>query len=86
MLFRALAILCLIWGFNFVVMKTANFYFSPELFVTYRFGLGAIVLVAVAIFSKLPKQFFCRQFFKFRLERYCVSTVLDFCLQVWFQC
>ena len=55
MLFRALAILCLIWGFNFVVMKTANFYFSPELFVTYRFGLGAIVLVAVAIFSKLPK-------------------------------
>lgn len=55
MFFRALGLLCLIWGFNFVVMKTANFYFSPELFVTYRFGLGAIVLVAVAIFSKLPK-------------------------------
>ena len=55
MVLRDLGILCLIWGFNFVVMKTANFYFSPELFVTYRFGLGAIVLVAVAIFSKLPK-------------------------------
>ena len=54
MVFRALGLLCLIWGFNFVVMKTANFYFSPELFVTYRFGLGAIVLVAVVIFSKIP--------------------------------
>ena len=54
MVFRALILLCLIWGFNFVVMKTANFYFSPELFVTYRFGLGAIVLLAVAWFSKIP--------------------------------
>ena len=51
---RALIMLCLIWGFNFVVMKTANFYFSPELFVTYRFGFGAIVLIAFAYFTKLP--------------------------------
>ena len=51
---QALGLLCLIWGFNFVVMKTANFYFSPETFVTYRFGLGAIVLVAFVLFRKLP--------------------------------
>ena len=51
---KALILLCLIWGFNFVVMKTANFYFSPELFVTYRFGLGAIILVATIFFLKLP--------------------------------
>lgn len=50
---RAIALLCLIWGFNFVVMKTANFYFSPEIFVTYRFGLGAIILLAVAFITKL---------------------------------
>ena len=54
MVFRALGPLCLIWGFNFVVMKTANFYFSPELFVTYRFGLGAIILLAVVFFAKIP--------------------------------
>jgi len=53
-MFRALALICLIWGFNFVVMKVANFYFSPEIFVTYRFGLGAIILLAVFFISKLP--------------------------------
>ena len=51
---HALALLCLIWGFNFVVMKTANFYFSPELFVTYRFGLGAIVLLTFVWLRKIP--------------------------------
>ena len=51
---QALSLLCLIWGFNFVVMKVANFYFSPELFVTYRFLLGAIVLVAAVFITKLP--------------------------------
>ena len=51
---QALGLLCLIWGFNFVVMKTANFYFSPELFVTYRFILGAAVLLAFAYLRKLP--------------------------------
>ncbi len=54
MIARALVLLCLIWGFNFVVMKTANFYFSPEIFVTYRFGFGAAILVAFAYFRKLP--------------------------------
>ncbi|MBQ3445082.1 MAG: EamA family transporter [Selenomonadaceae bacterium] len=52
---KELILLCLIWGFNFVVMKVANDFFSPELFVTYRFVYGAIVLLAVAFFVKLPK-------------------------------
>ena len=54
-MFRELSVLCLIWGFNFVVMKVANNFFSPELFVTYRFLSGAIVLLVVAFFVKLPK-------------------------------
>lgn len=54
MIFRALIVLCLIWGCNFVVMKVANAYFTPELFVTYRFLSGAAVLLAVAFFTKLP--------------------------------
>jgi len=51
---QALGLLCLIWGFNFVVMKTANFYFSPEIFVSYRFALGAAVLLAFVYFKKIP--------------------------------
>lgn len=46
--------LCVIWGFNFVVMKVANDFFSPELFVTYRFVSGAIVLLAFAFLTRLP--------------------------------
>lgn len=55
MMFKGLILLCLIWGFNFVVMKVANGFFAPELFVTYRFISGAVVLLAVAFFVKLPK-------------------------------
>ena len=44
-MFQVLFLLCLIWGFNFVAMKVAADFFSPELFVTYRFGLGAVVLL-----------------------------------------
>lgn len=51
---KELILLCVIWGFNFVVMKVANDFFSPELFVTYRFISGAAVLLAVAFFVKLP--------------------------------
>lgn len=54
-MFIELSLICLIWGFNFVVMKVANNFFSPELFVTYRFLTGAIVLLAIAFFVKLPK-------------------------------
>ena len=53
-MFKELILLCVIWGFNFVVMKVANDFFTPELFVTYRFISGAAVLLAVAFFVKLP--------------------------------
>ena len=53
-MFRLLILLCLIWGFNFVVMKTANQYFSPEIFVAYRFTLGAAILLLFAFIKKLP--------------------------------
>lgn len=53
-MFKELILLCSIWGFNFVVMKVANDFFAPELFVTYRFISGAIVLIAFALLRKLP--------------------------------
>ena len=53
-MFHALFLLCLIWGFNFVAMKVATDYFTPELFVTYRFALGSAVLLIFAYFRKLP--------------------------------
>ena len=51
---RALAAIWLIWGFNWVVMKTANNYFPPILFVTWRFGTGALILAAIAYWRKIP--------------------------------
>ena len=53
-MFKELILLCFIWGFNFVVMKVANGYFAPELFVTYRFISGAIFLSVIALVVKLP--------------------------------
>lgn len=53
-MFQALSLICLIWGFNFVVMKVANFYFSPETFATYRIVLGAAILFAFAMLRKIP--------------------------------
>ena len=44
----------MIWGLNWVVMKTANTYFPPILFVTWRFGTGALILLAVAYWRKIP--------------------------------
>ena len=35
-------------------MKTANTYFSPEIFVVYRFSLGAVFLLLFAYLKKLP--------------------------------
>ena len=43
---RALFLLYAIWGFNWVVMKTANAYFPPVLFVAFRFLIGAAVMGA----------------------------------------
>ena len=51
---RALALIWLIWGLNWVIMKTANTYFPPILFVTWRFGTGALILLAVAYWKKIP--------------------------------
>lgn len=53
-MFRTLAVICLIWGFNWVVMKSANNYFPPILFVTWRFTFGALILLAVAYWKKIP--------------------------------
>ena len=44
----------LIWGLNWVIMKTANTYFPPILFVTWRFGTGALILLAFAYWRKIP--------------------------------
>lgn len=51
---RALAAIWLIWGLNWVIMKTANTYFPPILFVTWRFATGALILLAVAYWRKIP--------------------------------
>lgn len=50
----AIALLCLIWGLNWVVMKQANQDFPPVLFTTYRFALGAAALLVVAYYRKIP--------------------------------
>lgn len=47
-------ILCLIWGFNFVVMKSANGAFPPVLFAGFRFFVGAAVLFGVSFLKKIP--------------------------------
>lgn len=48
-----IVILCLIWGFNFVIMKLANELFSPALFITYRFFIGAAILLCIGYFKKI---------------------------------
>lgn len=83
-MFRLLLILCLIWGFNFVVMKTANEYFSPEIFVTYRFSFGAAILLFFTYIKKLtlpPKKFwgwiFLAGFFQITLG----GSIVQYCFQ-----
>lgn len=51
---KELALLCTIWGLNWVVMKQANQFFPPVTFVTYRFALGAVVLLIMAWLMKIP--------------------------------
>ncbi|MEH7414299.1 DMT family transporter [Neobacillus drentensis] len=46
--------LCMIWGFNFVIMKQGNAVFPPVLFADYRFLLGALVLFGLTYFKKIP--------------------------------
>lgn len=50
-----LILLCLIWGFNFVIMKQANGLFSPVMFAALRFLVGSIVLFGVGLFAKVPR-------------------------------
>lgn len=51
---RALFLLYAIWGFNWVVMKTANAYFPPVLFVAFRFLIGAAVMLSVCAWRRIP--------------------------------
>ncbi|MDT8862871.1 DMT family transporter [Alkalihalobacillus sp. MEB130] len=46
--------LCVIWGFNFVIMKLGNDVFPPVLFAAYRFLLGALVLFGITLLRKIP--------------------------------
>lgn len=50
----SMALLCLIWGFNFVIMKLGNGAFPPVLFAAFRFLTGTIVLLSVSFMKKIP--------------------------------
>lgn len=50
----SMAILCLIWGFNFVIMKLGNGAYPPVLFAALRFLTGAIVLLGVTFVRNIP--------------------------------
>lgn len=52
--FIALLLLTLIWGYNWVVMKTAVQYASPFQFAALRTFLGAMMLFLVLFVSKKP--------------------------------
>lgn len=51
---KALCLIYLIWGMNWVVMKTANTFFPSITFVAYRFLFGALVLLSVWFWLHLP--------------------------------
>ncbi|MCH4178356.1 MAG: EamA family transporter [Megasphaera sp.] len=51
---KALLLLYAIWGFNWVVMKVASFYFPPITFSCYRFLSGALVLLLFNLWLRLP--------------------------------
>ena len=52
--FAALFLLTLIWGYNWVVMKTAVQFASPFQFAALRTFLGALILFLVLILTKRP--------------------------------
>lgn len=52
--FTALIVLTLIWGYNWVVMKSALHYAGPFQFAALRTFLGALVLFVVMYFTKRP--------------------------------
>lgn len=50
----ALALLSIIWGYNWVVMKQAMAYSGPFTFSAFRFGIGALSLAPVLFFQGTP--------------------------------
>ena len=55
-----LLMIYLLWGFNWVVIRTANNYFPPILFVALRFTIGALALLVLCAFRKKllpPKEY-----------------------------
>ncbi|MEH7225158.1 DMT family transporter [Bacillus sp. JJ1566] len=53
-MYMSIAILCLIWGFNFVIMKLGNGVFPPGEFAAWRFLTGSIVLLGLCFIKKIP--------------------------------
>ncbi|WP_010677846.1 DMT family transporter [Bacillus timonensis] len=53
-MYMYIAILCLIWGFNFVIMKLGNGVFPPGEFAALRFLVGSIVLIGLCFVKKIP--------------------------------
>lgn len=51
---KALLSLYIIWGFNWVVMKEATLFFPPVLFSCYRFVIGAVVLIGITLWCRMP--------------------------------
>ncbi|NEU29556.1 DMT family transporter [bacterium LRH843] len=47
-------LLCVIWGFNWIVMKSAVDYFPPVMFSVLRFTLGSLILLAICYYKKVP--------------------------------
>ncbi|CAH1198867.1 MULTISPECIES: DMT family transporter [Paenibacillus] len=47
-------VLCLIWGFNFVIMKLGNGLFPPVLFAAFRFLVGSGFLFLIVFFKRIP--------------------------------
>lgn len=49
---KGILLIYAIWGFNWVVMKTANLYFPPITFSCYRFTLASFVMIGVCLWRK----------------------------------
>ncbi|WP_068496066.1 DMT family transporter [Paenibacillus kribbensis] len=47
-------LLCLIWGFNFVIMKLGNGAFEPVQFAAFRFLTGTLLLFGILIWKRVP--------------------------------
>lgn len=47
-------LLCLIWGFNFVIMKLGNDLFPPVLFAAFRFLVGSAALFLIVFYKRIP--------------------------------